>query len=354
MKKLRINLAVFLAILSILLLTFSGVGAAAPDGPIVTLSASQSEYSSDQEVVLQVTISNPTRHSVRVLKWFTPANGLEEPVFFVTVDGKAVEYIGAIYKRPAATGKDYMVLKAGQNVSYQVVLDEYYDLSVGGEYQISYQAASYNLFSEKASKSPYPDVLISPTISLKIDGRAPKKPTQPPPPTPGGTTFTACTTTQQAILLNAREQAKTYASESENYLKTHSTGTPRYVEWFGVYTLLRYSTVTSHFTNISDAWDNAGVTFDCSCKQNYYAYVYPTKPYTIYLCKVFWSAPLAGTDSQGGTLIHEMSHFDVVAGTDDYVYGQTGARDLAISNPDNAINNADNHEYFAENNPYLP
>ncbi len=62
-------------------------------------------------------------------------------------------------------------------------------------------------------------------------------------------------------------------------------------------------------------------------------------------------APLNGTDSQGGTLIHEMSHFDVVAKTDDFVYGQAGAKNLAITEPDNAVMNADNHEYFAENNP---
>ena len=63
---------------------------------------------------------------------------------------------------------------------------------------------------------------------------------------------------------------------------------------------------------------------------------------------------LTGTDSKAGTLIHEMSHFTVVAGTDDYVYGQAGAKNLAITNPNNAVNNADNHEYFAENTPALP
>ncbi len=75
------------------------------------------------------------------------------------------------------------------------------------------------------------------------------------------------------------------------------------------------------------------MTFDCKCKQNYFAYVYPDRPYNIYLCKVFWQVPLSGTDSQGGTLIHEMSHFTVVADTDDYVYGQTGARALADTIP---------------------
>jgi peptidyl-Lys metalloendopeptidase len=33
------------------------------------------------------------------------------------------------------------------------------------------------------------------------------------------------------------------------------------------------------------------------------------------------------------------------------VYGQSGAKSLAISDPNKAIDNADSHEYFAENTP---
>jgi peptidyl-Lys metalloendopeptidase len=79
--------------------------------------------------------------------------------------------------------------------------------------------------------------------------------------------------------------------------------------------------------------------------------VYPTKAYEIFVCKAFWTAPATGTDSKAGTLVHEMSHFNVTAGTDDHVYGQTAAKSLAASDPDAAIDNADNHEYFAENKP---
>jgi len=48
-----------------------------------------------------------------------------------------------------------------------------------------------------------------------------------------------------------------------------------------------------------------------------------------------------------------MSHFTVVAGTDDWAYGQTAAAALAKSSPTKAVDNADSHEYFAENNPFL-
>ena len=77
--------------------------------------------------------------------------------------------------------------------------------------------------------------------------------------------------------------------------------------------------------------------------------MYPNEPYNIYVCKVFWPAPLSGTDSKTGTLIQEMSHFNVLAGTDDVVYGQTAARNLADTDPAAAITNADGHEYFAVN-----
>ena len=67
--------------------------------------------------------------------------------------------------------------------------------------------------------------------------------------------------------------------------------------------------------------------------------------------KAFWTAPITGTDSRGGTLLHEMSHFTVVAGTDDWAYGQTAAGALAGSDPARAVDNADSHEYFGENSP---
>ncbi|MDB5748474.1 MAG: mep [Massilia sp.] len=61
--------------------------------------------------------------------------------------------------------------------------------------------------------------------------------------------------------------------------------------------------------------------------------MYPTQPYKIYVCRAFWTAPLTGTD--------------------DNVYGQSGAASLAISDPNAAVANAGNHEYFAENTPAL-
>jgi peptidyl-Lys metalloendopeptidase len=59
------------------------------------------------------------------------------------------------------------------------------------------------------------------------------------------------------------------------------------------------------------------------------------------------------TIAQAGTLVHESSHFDVIAGTDDVVYGESACQKLAVKDPDTAITNADSHEFFAENDPPL-
>lgn len=350
MNRSKLRFKVFALVLLIALLLTSVASAAPKDGPMVKLSVAQGEFRSGQDVLISVTLFNPTRHTVRVLKWFTPVDGLEEPVLFVTRDGEPVAYTGAIYKRPPVTGNDYVSLKAGESITSVVDLGEYYDLSASGQYEVSYAVSAYNLFDEKGGAFKVRDTLTSEKVAFKADGRAAKRPTPVPTPPPGGNTFNACTFDQQTILASAREQAKTYSTDSLNYLNAGKTG-PRYTTWFGAFSTTRYNTATGHFAAIKDAFYNAGITFDCGCKQNYYAYVYPNQPYKIYLCRVFWQAPLKGTDSQAGTLIHEMSHFNVVAGTDDFVYGQTGAKQLAIDAPDDAVMNADNHEYFAENNP---
>jgi len=59
------------------------------------------------------------------------------------------------------------------------------------------------------------------------------------------------------------------------------------------------------------------------------------------------------TRRQSGTLVHEMSHYNSVGGTDDVVmsdgktaYGQKRCEKLAKEDPAGAKNNADSFEYF--------
>ena len=52
--------------------------------------------------------------------------------------------------------------------------------------------------------------------------------------------------------------------------------------------------------------------------------------------------------SREGTLIHEMSHFNVVADTEDWCYGRSTCSAKARGNPTAALGNADSVQYFAE------
>nr|Q9Y7F7.1 RecName: Full=Peptidyl-Lys metalloendopeptidase; Short=MEP; AltName: Full=AmMEP; Flags: Precursor [Armillaria mellea]CAB42792.1 metalloendopeptidase (AMMEP) [Armillaria mellea] len=163
--------------------------------------------------------------------------------------------------------------------------------------------------------------------------------------------YNGCTSSRQTTLVSAAAAAQTYAQSSYNYLSSHTASTTRYVTWFGPYTSARHSTVLSCFSNML-AYPYANYEYDCTCTESdVYAYVYPSQFGTIYLCGAFWQTTTTGTDSRGGTLIHESSHFTIICGTQDYAYGQSAAKSLASSNPSEAIKNADNYEYFAENNP---
>jgi peptidyl-Lys metalloendopeptidase len=168
----------------------------------------------------------------------------------------------------------------------------------------------------------------------------------------GSVSFVGCSNTQASSIGSGVSAAKSMSASANSYLSAGTRG-PRYTTWFGAYSSSNYNTVKSNFVAIGDALNNKPLVFDCStCTQNAYAYVYPSQPYKIYLCGAYWKAPTSGTDSKGGTTIHEVSHFNVVAGTDDLAYGQTACKRLA-GNAKRAIKNADSHEYFAENTPSL-
>ena len=332
-----------------LLATTPALHAAAQKNVDVRLSIASPVVQGDVDVVVKVTVTNTARHPVMLLSWQLPSDELDGPLFRITRDDQKVGYLGPLVKRGTPQASDRIKLDPGASLSYDVELTGAYDLSASGRYAIEY-----------ASRGKHGDAvsLSSDPLYVWLEGRSAKRPAPPPPPPPGsGISYTGnCSASQQTALQAAVSAATNYAAESNAYLSsTPPSGTPRYATWFGAYAPGRWNTVQAHFAAEQSAFTTQPLTLDCKCKKsNVYAYVYPTQPYKIYLCGAFWAAPLTGTDSRAGTLIHEMSHFDVVAGTDDWAYGQTAAKALAISDPVKAVDNADSHEYFAENTPSQP
>jgi peptidyl-Lys metalloendopeptidase len=327
------------------------LGASAAPGQLdVRLSVDSPVLRGDVDVPVTVTITNTGRQAQQILKSQLPLDDDDAALIQVTHEhaGRA-RYQGPLIKRAAPQADDLLTLEAGATLSYTVELSAAYDLSRNGRYAIQYLTRGVHGQRGQALRSD--------TLYLWLEGRSAKGTAAalPPAPAAGVTSYTSCSATQQTALQAAVGQAVTYANGAVSYLGGNPAATPRYTKWFGAFSNANWNTAKAHFGAIQSAFTTQSLSFDCKCKKtNTYAYVYPTQPYKIYLCGAFWSAPLAGTDSRGGTLIHEMSHFNAVAGTNDWAYGQAAAANLAITDPAKALDNADSHEYFAENTPLLP
>jgi peptidyl-Lys metalloendopeptidase len=283
----------------------------------------------------------------------SPLSTLDTNTFRITdASGASPAFKGAVAKfSPEAAAADggFTVLEAGKSITIDHDLSTTYNFTGTGAGDYTFSAKNqFYLVKDDGSldtieaKTVTSKAKVSGRLAVnraaKLDKRA---------------SFPSCTSSRQSLIVTAYGSAGTYASNAYSYLQSHTSATTRYTTWFGTYTSSRHSTVQSHYQKISaQSWSS--FTYDCSCTDSgVYAYVYPDSYGEIYLCPVFWQVANTGTDSKAGTLVHESSHFTVNGGTDDHVYGQSGAKQLASSNPDQAVDNADNHEYFAENNPAL-
>ena len=328
----------------------------------VRLSSAAPVVNGDVDVHVDVAVTNLCRTAVHVLRWQLPSDAMSGALFSVTRDDKPVRYTGAVIKRAAPRAKDYVEIAAGATLNYKVELTGQYDFSKNGRYAIEFHsdrgthgsgaqslhsAATAYLWTQGRNEKLDAAALDDDGTSLRATANATAAATA------ASISYTgSCTSSQKSSLASAVTAATNYASSSATYLSGTPSATARYTTWFGAYTSSRWATAKSHFVKASNAFQTAALTLDCSCKDtDTYAYVYPTQPYKIYVCGAFWNAPTTGTDSKGGTLVHEMMHFNVIASTDDWAYGQTAAQSLAKSSPTKALDNSDNHESFAENNP---
>jgi peptidyl-Lys metalloendopeptidase len=353
--KMKKNLFVQVTIPSLLFIVLSGAlqAPAAPAGQDleVGLRTDQRWLEGPQRIEIEFVMANTSKEPVQVLRWQTPIDGIEHDLFRVMRNGSPVTYTGILAKRPEPIAEDYIVIKPGEKISVAFDPSVAYDMTVRGEYTIQYHAVLDRVRRTKAGVERFAVDVRSNSVLLWSEGLTdtPAFKAKPQPLfTEGTIAYESCATDQQATLQTAHSNATMISGLAVDHLAANPSGSSLYTTWFGAYTSTRFNIVSNNYDAIYDAFQNAPVTYNCKCRRRVFAYVYPSQPYRIYLCRVFWQVSPLGRDSQAGTLVHEMSHFYVVASTDDYVYGASGAMDLAITNPDQAIDNADNHEYFAE------
>jgi peptidyl-Lys metalloendopeptidase len=329
----------------------------------------QTRFAAVQNVKVTLKYSNVGSETMTIYKWALPETGLFDPLFEVTRNGEPVAYVGPIAKRRAPTADDLFYLTPGMTMSAVIELSSVYDMTETGSYMIQYKMnANQVLFTENAElkykmmssndgqgsllqSAPIvvfaigrPNLLIEQANLINAQARA---------LTPS---YFSCTTAQTNSIRTAVNTAESYANSAVQYLNGVASGTSRYTTWFGGFTTAGLSKLKSHFSKIQSALSTKQLSFDCACpagSSNTYAYVYSNQPYRVYLCGSFWPSPMTGTDSMGGTIIHELAHFTVLAGTSDYGYGQSTCQSLARSNPAQALMNSDSLQYFVENNPRL-
>jgi len=303
---------------------------------------------------ISVTLTNSSSEPIKVLRWNTPLEeSLSSNIFNIKNNHQDIHYKGRLIKRGQPTEKDYTLFEGGEKRTVKIDLSSYYKMTKEGNYSISYRGGFHALGEDQKPKklkrsSQKDSPLILSFVPKKTEERLQQK---------ISSKFLGCSQNQKEIINKAHTEAinmTEVASDAMNNTSANTKAT-RYVTWFGHSSTQRQKDVTAHFSKLYDTLDNKEITFDCgTCTEDgTFAYVYPDESYNIYLCGGFWGADLIGTDSQAGTLIHELSHFLIVGGTVDHVYGQDNAKELALNSPDQAVNNADNHEFFSENSPYL-
>jgi peptidyl-Lys metalloendopeptidase len=340
--KLLVSILGFLALAPALCL------AAIPPGIAVTITPAKASYGPQEELMVTVSYTNVTDSDIRLLKWGTGLDGRIGPnILDLKFEGRSLAYTGILVKRLPPTESDFVILSSNKTLSAELSLDLSYAISRQGQYLIVPKDRRSQTTQLKSRANTFRLSADRPVSRLKLPAA-----------------FTECTATQQnelTVALGAAESISRVARDAIRDAAPNLRATaPRHKEWFGAYDLGRWNRTQTNFNNIYNATANKTVGFDCSCDDpviddpdGTFAYVSANDHYNMNICGAFWRAPLLGADSRAGTIVHELSHFNVVAATGDIQYGQNAVRSLAISNPGNAIQNADSHEYFAENMPFL-
>ena len=297
-----------------------------------------------------VTLRNNADTPVTFLRWGSPFDAaLTRDLFNISVVGDTdrAGFSGRLIKRIAPVAEDFITLAAGDFVEAIVPVVRYYHLPTFGEYTVGLNWPLQYLddngaLSTKNIAAPaiVATLLPQPDVSAAVAAG-----------------FSSCAADQQVTIQQAVEAAEQMAVEARDGLASLSDdgrlNSPRYQQWFGSYDETRFDLVLDTFDRLAGVVETESIQFDCSCDENgYFAFVFPSQPYDIYLCPAFWRASLVGRDSKAGTILHELTHFPQIQGTSDFAYS-TAAIALAEDNPEQAVRNADSYEYFAENVPQL-
>lgn len=176
--------------------------------------------------------------------------------------------------------------------------------------------------------------------------------------------FEGCNATQTLAADTAVRQAKALTLSAASAVGD----TPQYARWFGTYTPRNAEQVRANLKAVIGAIRDGSVTVRCEmgrangCNNREYAWVYPQQAYLLRLCPAFFDlppltalepgTPRSDNGTREGTIVHELSHFTRIAGTEDHCYSRSACSRMAQRAPLMMIENADSYQYFTEDVTY--
>jgi len=347
-----LNLCLVLGALFVITPTYAGAGAHLPHGIAVTIQPAKSTFGAADSLSVSIRYTNISNSSIRFLTRGTALeNEINENFLTIKYQGQPLVYTGRHVKRLPPTDSDYISLSPGQSASGTIDLASGYPMFEKGIYEISYKNVELNFSSALSKSSNAVSMELTQDRLIQAQARTPN-------------IDGSCNATQRAQITEALGIAERIAISARDALRSAPVElrptARRYTEWFGQFSSARYATAQTAFDRIASALSNQTIGFDCTCnisnRENVFAFVFANDPFNMNVCPVFFRVRPSGTDSRSGTIVHEISHFNVVIGSDDFqsALNQSGSRQLANSNPSAAIRNANAFEYFAENTPFLP
>lgn len=178
-------------------------------------------------------------------------------------------------------------------------------------------------------------------------------------------TFARCTKAEAETISRAVSDAKRLSLTAAASV----ADTPLFETWFGKYSTANAETVRRNLKNVVKAIRTGSVTTVCAeispteCESDMFAYVYDDEPYRVHICPQFFSLPnmarlrpgqlTSNFGTRAGTIVHEITHFNIVANTDDNCYARDVCSEMAQTDPALALRNADSYQYFAEDVTYF-
>jgi peptidyl-Lys metalloendopeptidase len=307
-----------------------------------------------QGVVVLLSLTNTSDQDLLVLSYETPLNGLESNIFRIQRDGESLPYVGPMIMRAGPMAGSWVRIAAGETMSIKVDLTDAYDLQHAGTYSIEYASIQHvlagSLEGKGAALDTAPVTIVSPSLTFTFDGaRSPRQPVdmiQPVRDTSPKDSFPGCDAGEIATIQDAKVGARANTSCSCDYCAAAGCGSRWYQTWFGPCTYESF--VCTNFCDAETVLGDDRFTFNCGgsyCEPGVIAYVYQNRSYEIWICPDFF----VYNNFQVHAITHEVFHWNIVAGAEDWGYGSKFCKDLAkYYDPAYAATNADNYAYAAD------